>query len=101
MKDGNNLLFTLISEKNTEILKGLKFEEETIYKLIEQAGNTGIWQKTLKFKSKLQTKQITKITGTLIQKKLIKSVQTIQVKNLNKKIKKIREKIKKYSCYII
>lgn len=62
-------------------LKGLKQEDILIYRLIEQAGNMGIWQKDLKNKSRLQTRQINKHIKTLISRKLIKTVKTIHGKN--------------------
>lgn len=78
---GDLLLYRSVSEESSLVVKSLKTDEEAVYKFIEQAGNVGVWQKTLKLKTKFQTKQLTKVTQILIQKGLVKVVQTIHGKN--------------------
>jgi DNA-directed RNA polymerase III subunit RPC6 len=52
-----------------------------IYQLIEQAGDRGIWTRDLKYKSNLQSTQITKILKALESRKLVKCVPLAQAKN--------------------
>eukprot|EP01116_Phalansterium_solitarium_P006091 TRINITY_DN18403_c0_g1_i1.p1 TRINITY_DN18403_c0_g1~~TRINITY_DN18403_c0_g1_i1.p1 ORF type:complete len:295 (+),score=77.39 TRINITY_DN18403_c0_g1_i1:118-1002(+) len=61
--------------------KGLGTEEMLIYQLIDQSGNTGIWNRDLKHKSNLAPTQITKIVKALESRKLIKTVTSIASKN--------------------
>ena len=61
--------------------RGLTKEDMLIYQLIEQSGNMGIWVRDLKFKSNLQTPQVTKSLKVLESRKLVKCVPLAQSKN--------------------
>jgi len=60
------------------VTKGCEKEERLVYQIIEDAGNKGIWMRDIRFKSNLPRKPLTRILKVLENKKLIKSVKTVQ-----------------------
>eukprot|EP00116_Pleurobrachia_bachei_P009088 sb/3469350/ len=57
--------------------KGMGQEEKIVFKIIEEAGNKGIWVKDIRFKSNLQLTQLNKVLKVLESKKTIKSVRPV------------------------
>jgi DNA-directed RNA polymerase III subunit RPC6 len=78
---GGGLVYKARSEEQTKQFQNLAREDMIIYQLIEGSHSNGIWTKTLKDKSNMQTYQITQIIKRLEAKKLIKAVKSIQFKN--------------------
>lgn len=61
----------------TKIVKGADNEEKVVYKIIEEAGNKGIWTRDIRFKSNLMHTQLKKILKSLETKKFIKVVKSV------------------------
>ena len=54
-------------------------EERVVFKIIEEAGNKGIWLKDIRYKSNLNSTTLTKIIKALEGKKLIKAITSVSV----------------------
>ena len=80
-KDGDTLIYKLVSEEESQKFAGLSPEDIQVYQIIEKGENKGVWQKDIKFRSKLQPKQIATSLARLKDKNLIKPVKTIHGKN--------------------
>lgn len=65
------------SKKTTN--KGADSEEKIVYKIIEEAGNKGIWIRDIRFKSNLNMTQLNKVLKSLETKKIIKAVKSVTV----------------------
>ncbi|KAJ8963180.1 hypothetical protein NQ318_018645, partial [Aromia moschata] len=52
-------------------------EEKVVYKIIEEAGNKGIWIRDIRFKSNLNMTQLNKVLKSLETKKIIKAVKSV------------------------
>ncbi|XP_018577814.1 probable DNA-directed RNA polymerase III subunit RPC6 [Anoplophora glabripennis] len=63
------------SKKTTN--KGADSEEKIVYKIIEEAGNKGIWIRDIRFKSNLTMTQLNKVLKSLETKKIIKAVKSV------------------------
>ncbi|XP_029659439.1 probable DNA-directed RNA polymerase III subunit RPC6 [Formica exsecta] len=61
----------------TKIAKGADNEEKIVYRIIEEAGNKGIWTRDIRFKSNLMHTQLKKILKSLETKKFIKVVKSV------------------------
>ena len=60
--------------------KGFENDEKAVYQVIEKAGNKGIWIRDIRTEAgKMNHVQVTKILRTLESKKLIKSINSVQV----------------------
>lgn len=60
--------------------KGFENDEKAVYQIIERAGSKGIWIRDISVEAgKMNRVQVTKILRTLESKKLIKSVNSVQV----------------------
>nr|CAH7763144.1 unnamed protein product [Callosobruchus chinensis] len=57
--------------------KGADNEEKVVYKIIEEAGNKGIWIRDIRFKSNLNMTQLNKVLKSLETKKIIKAVKSV------------------------
>ncbi|CAG9769166.1 unnamed protein product [Ceutorhynchus assimilis] len=57
--------------------KGSDNEEKVVYKIIEEAGNKGIWIRDIRFKSNLNMTQLNKVLKSLETKKIIKAVKSV------------------------
>lgn len=66
-----------LSKKN--VVKGADNEEKIVYKIIEEAGNKGIWIRDIRFKSNLNMTQLNKVLKSLETKKIIKAVKSVAV----------------------
>ncbi len=60
-------------------VKGGEMDEKLVYKLIEEAGNIGIWARDIRFKSNISLTQLNKILKALEGKKLVKAVTSVSV----------------------
>ena len=60
-------------------VKGGEMDEKLVYKLIEEAGNKGIWARDIRFKSNISLTQLNKILKALEGKKLVKAVTSVSV----------------------
>lgn len=78
-QDGTTLIYKGISKELADAFKGMTNDDMIIYNLIEEAGNKGIQNKELRQKTKFPTKKINTCTKNLLQRKLIKQIQTILV----------------------
>ncbi|ENN70441.1 probable DNA-directed RNA polymerase III subunit RPC6 [Dendroctonus ponderosae] len=57
--------------------KGSDNEEKVVYKIIEEAGNKGIWIRDIRFKSNINNTQLNKVLKSLEAKKIIKAVKSV------------------------
>lgn len=60
-------------------LKGFDNEEKVVFKIIQDAGNKGIWIRDIRFKSNLNMTQLNKVLKGLETKKYIKAVKSVTV----------------------
>lgn len=67
------LTYKFISEEDAVRLAGLNREQKLVYRVVEQAGDMGIWIKDIRMKTNLQSKEIEKILKTLTTKRLVKA----------------------------
>ena len=77
-KQNNELLYRL-KDVSASKVKGVDVEEKVVYKIVEEAGNKGIWARDIRFKSNLSMTQLNKILNALEGKKLIKAVTSVSV----------------------
>lgn len=78
-KDKNNLLYKFKDPAKKGTIKGADNEERVVYKIIEEAGNKGIWIRDIRFKSNLNMTQLNKVLKSLETKKFIKAVKSVSV----------------------
>ncbi|KAJ7068071.1 RNA polymerase Rpc34 subunit-domain-containing protein [Mycena amicta] len=79
LKDSkNNALFRAVSKVEHDQTKDLTGEEVIVLAPIKASNNEGIWIKHLKAKTNLHQSVIEKCVKTLVQKKLIKQVSSVQ-----------------------
>lgn len=76
-KQGGSLLYRLKDPAKAKVAKGADNEEKIVYKIIEEAGNKGIWIRDIRFKSNLMPTQLNKILKSLETKKFIKAVKSV------------------------
>ncbi|RZF33845.1 hypothetical protein LSTR_LSTR008968 [Laodelphax striatellus] len=75
---GGNLVYKIKdTSQGAEKLKGADNEEKVVFKIIEEAGNKGIWIRDIRFKSNLMPTQLNKILKMLEGKKMIKAVKSV------------------------
>ncbi|XP_029160067.1 probable DNA-directed RNA polymerase III subunit RPC6 [Nylanderia fulva] len=74
-KHGGSLSYRL--KDPTKLVKGADNEEKIVYRIIEEAGNKGIWTRDIRFKSNLMHTQLKKILKSLETKKIIKVVKSV------------------------
>jgi len=72
-------MYTLKDKAATSKLKGGEVEERIIFKIVEDAGNKGIWIKDIRYKSNLNATTLNKIIKVLEGKKLIKAITSVSV----------------------
>lgn len=61
------------------VVRGADNEEKVVFKIIEEAGNKGIWIRDIRFKSNLNMTQLNKVLKSLETKKIIKAVKSVSV----------------------
>lgn len=71
-----------MKEQPSSKFKGTDNEEKIVLRIIEEAGNKGIWHRDIRTKSNLNQTALNKILKALEGKKLIKSVLSVSVSNL-------------------
>ncbi|XP_049784270.1 DNA-directed RNA polymerase III subunit RPC6 isoform X1 [Schistocerca cancellata] len=71
------LLYKLKDPSKNQNVKGADNEEKVVYRIIEEAGNKGIWIRDIRHKSNLILTQLNKILKNLENKKLIKAVKSV------------------------
>ncbi|KAF5304911.1 hypothetical protein FQR65_LT00795 [Abscondita terminalis] len=76
-KDKNTLLYKYKDPSKKSEIKGSDNEEKVVYKIIEEAGNKGIWIRDIRFKSNLNMTQLNKVLKSLETKKYIKAVKSV------------------------
>lgn len=76
-KHGGSLLYRFKDPSKSKIAKGADNEEKIVYKIIEEAGNKGIWIRDIRFKSNLMPTQLNKILKSLETNKFIKAVKSV------------------------
>jgi DNA-directed RNA polymerase III subunit RPC6 len=79
-KEGTSIIYREVSQEEAALFSGMSPEDITVYEIIKEAGNKGEWLKNIKYRSKLQPKQITTSLKKLRSKDLIKPVKTIHGK---------------------
>ncbi|KAL0490608.1 DNA-directed RNA polymerase III subunit RPC6 [Acrasis kona] len=79
-QDGTTIIYKEVSQEDAALYHGLSPEDITVLEIIKNSANKGEWQSNIKFKSKLQQKQVTNILAKLKTKNIIKSVKTIHGK---------------------
>lgn len=75
-------LFWCLKQQPTSKLKGVDSEEKIVMRIIEEAGNKGIWNRDIRTKSSLNQTTLNKILKALEGKKLIKSVSSVSVNKI-------------------
>lgn len=78
-KTKDNLLYKYKDPSKKTTVKGADAEEKLVYKIIEEAGNKGIWIRDIRFGSNLNMTQLNKVLKSLETKKLIKCVKSVTV----------------------
>ncbi|CAH1108672.1 unnamed protein product [Psylliodes chrysocephalus] len=76
-KTKDNLLYKYKDPSKKTMVKGADAEEKLVYKIIEEAGNKGIWIRDIRFGSNLNMTQLNKVLKSLETKKLIKCVKSV------------------------
>ncbi|EFX62917.1 hypothetical protein DAPPUDRAFT_130662 [Daphnia pulex] len=74
---GTKELFWCLKQQPASKLKGVDSEEKIVMRIIEEAGNKGIWNRDIRTKSSLNQTTLNKILKALEGKKLIKSVSSV------------------------
>jgi len=77
-RSGDSIVYKLIGTEDAKKFRGLGPEEMLIYQLIEKETNRGIWIRDVRRRSNLQQTTINKILKTLMNRKLVKAVKTVQ-----------------------
>ena len=72
------IFFKAVAADTALKFEGLTEEHRSLYKLIKDAGDTGIWTKDLQRKSGIATASLTRLAKMLESRKLIKQVAPIQ-----------------------
>jgi len=72
------VLFKAVAADTAVKFDGLTEEHRTLYKLIKDSGDTGIWTKDLQRKSGMATASLTRLAKMLESRRLIKQVAPIQ-----------------------
>lgn len=78
-RDKSQLLYKYKDPQNKTKVKGADNEERIVYRIIEEAGNKGIWIRDIRFKSNLNMTQLNKVLKSLETKKIIKAVKSVAV----------------------
>lgn len=74
----NDNLYYKYKDPSTKInAKGADTEEKLVYKIIEDAGNKGIWIRNIRRESNLNTTHLNKVLKSLETKKFIKAVKSV------------------------
>ncbi|XP_054927853.1 DNA-directed RNA polymerase III subunit RPC6 [Dermacentor andersoni] len=71
------LLYRLKNSDADNKCKGSDREEKVVYKIVEEAGDKGIWIRDIRIKSGLVLTSLNKILKSLESKKLIKAVKSV------------------------
>ena len=79
-KDGQ-IVFKAVAADMAMKFEGLTEEHRTLYKLIKEAGDTGIWTKDLQKKAGMATANLTRLAKMLESRRLIKQVSPVQSKS--------------------
>lgn len=77
LKQKNQLLYRLKNTDSDSKCQGSDREEKVVYKVVEEAGNKGIWIRDIRIKSGLVLTALNKILKNLESKKLIKAVKSV------------------------
>jgi len=75
-KSEGGLLYRLKTPSKASAIRGDQ-EEKVVFKIIEGAGNIGMWLRDIRLKSNLVQTQLTKVLKSLETKKLIKAVKCV------------------------
>lgn len=78
-KSKDRLLYKFKDPTTKTTVKGADTEEKVVYKIIEEAGNKGIWIRDIRFASNLNMTQLNKVLKSLETKKIIKAVKSVSV----------------------
>mmetsp|Transcript_8399 Transcript_8399/g.23674 ORF Transcript_8399/g.23674 Transcript_8399/m.23674 type:complete len:332 (+) Transcript_8399:43-1038(+) len=78
---GDEVIYTARDDVLAQAFKQMTPDEMVVYQLIKDEGNKGAWTKTLKIRSGLNQKRVSKIIATLMKRGLIKAVKSIAAKN--------------------
>lgn len=81
-KEKQQLLYKFKDPAKKTVLKGADNEERLVFKIIEEAGNKGIWIRDIRFNSNLSAIQLNKVLKSLETKKNIKAIKSVSVRNL-------------------
>lgn len=78
-KTQDNLYYKYKDPTTKTVAKGADTEEKVVYKIIEEAGNKGIWIRDIRCKSNMNMTQLNKVLKSLETKKIIKAVKSVSV----------------------
>eukprot|EP01135_Chromosphaera_perkinsii_P005506 Nk52_evm55s352 gene=Nk52_evmTU55s352 len=72
------IMYRAKDDKELNKFEGMSPVERLVYQIVQEAGNKGIWTRDLRHKSNLQQTEISKILKLMENRKLIKSVKSVQ-----------------------
>lgn len=76
---GGKIIYKINVASAPDSLKTADNEEKIIYRIIEEAGNKGIWIRDIRSRSNLLPRNLDKVLRSLENSKMIKSVKTVNV----------------------
>lgn len=74
-----NLYYKYKTPTKSTLNVGADSEEKVVFKIIEEAGNKGIWIRDIRVKSNINVTQLNKVLKSLETKKIIKAVKSVTV----------------------
>lgn len=72
-----NLYYKYKEPSKSSVNLGADSEEKVVFKIIEEAGNKGIWIRDIRIKSNINPTQLNKVLKSLETKKIIKAVKSV------------------------
>ncbi|KAI9742324.1 MAG: 34-kDa subunit of RNA polymerase III (C) [Claussenomyces sp. TS43310] len=77
VRDGTNIGWMYRSVEDAKKYKGLSYEQEMVYALIDDAGTEGMWSKTIKTRSGLHDTTMRSVIKALETKRLINDMKSV------------------------
>jgi len=74
----DELFYVAVDKSQQKVNSNMSSDEKLVYDNISNAGNTGIWTKTLKMRTNIHQTNLTKCIKSLENKNLIKAVKSVK-----------------------
>lgn len=78
--DGKEMFFSIVSMEDASKFEGLDASARMVYRVVESAGNRGIWTVDIRIRTSLQSAQLTKMFKQLESRRLIKPIKSVTAK---------------------